>query len=31
VAASLLRAQGFDNVSDLEGGYNAWVDAHAIA
>lgn len=31
VAASLLRAQGFDNVSDLEGGYNAWFDAHAIA
>lgn len=31
VAASLLRAQGFDNVSDLAGGYNAWVDAHAIA
>lgn len=29
VAASLLRAQGFDNVSDLAGGYNAWADAHA--
>ena len=29
VAASLLRAQGFDNVSDLVGGYNAWVEAHA--
>jgi hydroxyacylglutathione hydrolase len=31
VAASLLRAQGFANVSDLAGGYNAWADAHAIA
>jgi glyoxylase-like metal-dependent hydrolase (beta-lactamase superfamily II)/rhodanese-related sulfurtransferase len=31
VAASLLRAQGFDNVSDLAGGYNAWADAHAMA
>jgi glyoxylase-like metal-dependent hydrolase (beta-lactamase superfamily II)/rhodanese-related sulfurtransferase len=31
VAASLLRAQGFDNVSDLAGGYNAWADAHALA
>lgn len=31
VAASLLRAHDFDNVSDLAGGYNAWVDAHAIA
>lgn len=31
VAASLLRAQGFENVSDLEGGYNAWADAHAMA
>jgi hydroxyacylglutathione hydrolase len=31
VAASLLRAQGFDDVSDLEGGYNAWADAHAMA
>ena len=29
VAASLLRAQGFEQVSDLAGGYNAWVDAHA--
>lgn len=28
VAASLLRAEGFDDVSDLEGGYNAWADAH---
>jgi 3-mercaptopyruvate sulfurtransferase SseA len=31
VVASLLRARGFDNVSDLAGGYNAWADAHAIA
>jgi len=31
VAASLLRAQGVDNVADLAGGYNAWVDAHAVA
>ena len=31
VAASLLRAQGFDNVSDLAGGYNAWADAHVRA
>ena len=30
VAASLLRAQGFDNVSDLAGGYNAWRDSHAV-
>jgi glyoxylase-like metal-dependent hydrolase (beta-lactamase superfamily II)/rhodanese-related sulfurtransferase len=29
VAASLLRAEGFDNVWDLAGGYNAWADAHA--
>ncbi len=31
VAASLLRAEGFDNVADLEGGYNAWADAHVSA
>ena len=31
VAASLLRAQGVDNVSDLLGGYNAWADAHVSA
>ncbi|WP_161997180.1 rhodanese-like domain-containing protein [Rhodococcus sp. YH1] len=31
VAASLLRAQGFDNVSDLLGGYNAWAEAHVPA
>lgn len=30
VAASLLRAQGFSNVTDLLGGYNAWVQAHAL-
>jgi rhodanese-related sulfurtransferase len=31
VAASLLRAEGFDDVWDLAGGYNAWLAAHAIA
>ncbi|WP_068154306.1 MBL fold metallo-hydrolase [Rhodococcus phenolicus] len=31
VAASLLRAQGFDDVSDLLGGYNAWAEAHVPA
>jgi hydroxyacylglutathione hydrolase len=31
VAASLMRAHGFENVSDLVGGYNAWADAHAVA
>jgi glyoxylase-like metal-dependent hydrolase (beta-lactamase superfamily II)/rhodanese-related sulfurtransferase len=31
VAASLLRTQGFENVSDLLGGYNAWADAHVPA
>jgi hydroxyacylglutathione hydrolase len=31
VAASLLRAQGFEDVSDLLGGYNAWADAHVPA
>jgi glyoxylase-like metal-dependent hydrolase (beta-lactamase superfamily II)/rhodanese-related sulfurtransferase len=29
VAASLLRANGIGQVSDLLGGYNAWADAHA--
>ncbi|MGE2717711.1 MBL fold metallo-hydrolase [Mycolicibacterium litorale] len=29
VAASLLRANDFEQVSDLLGGYHAWVDAHA--
>ena len=29
VAASLLRANGIEQVSDLLGGYNAWADAHA--
>jgi hydroxyacylglutathione hydrolase len=28
VAAYLLRTHGFDNVADLDGGHNAWVDAH---
>ena len=27
VAASLLRRHGFDDVSDVLGGYNAWADA----
>ncbi|MGV9748115.1 rhodanese-like domain-containing protein [Rhodococcus zopfii] len=31
VAASLLRAQGFENVSDLLGGYNAWAETHVPA
>jgi rhodanese-related sulfurtransferase len=31
VAASLLRANNFGQVSDLLGGYNAWVDAHVTA
>jgi len=31
VAASLLRAHGFDGVSDLVGGYNAWAEAHVPA
>lgn len=31
VAASLLRAQGFAAVSDLLGGYQTWVEAHATA
>jgi len=31
VAASLLRAQGFDDVWDLAGGYNAWLTGHAMA
>jgi rhodanese-related sulfurtransferase len=29
VAASVLRANGIGQVSDLLGGYNAWADAHA--
>lgn len=29
VAASLLRANGFRQASDLLGGYNAWADTHA--
>lgn len=31
VAASLLRAEGFDDVVDLIGGYNAWAEARALA
>ena len=31
VAASLLRANGFADVSDILGGYNAWRQAHPIA
>jgi hydroxyacylglutathione hydrolase len=31
VAASLLRANGFANVSDILGGYNAWTQAHPVA
>ncbi|MFD6893294.1 rhodanese-like domain-containing protein [Rhodococcus sp. NPDC060086] len=31
VAASMLRAEGFDDVSDLIGGYSAWAAAHAPA
>ena len=31
VAASLLRANGFDDVSDLKGGYQAWAQANAMA
>jgi rhodanese-related sulfurtransferase len=30
VAASLLRANGFEQVSDLQGGYNAWAQAHTV-
>jgi hydroxyacylglutathione hydrolase len=28
IAASLLRAGGFADVSDLKGGYNAWSARH---
>jgi glyoxylase-like metal-dependent hydrolase (beta-lactamase superfamily II)/rhodanese-related sulfurtransferase len=31
VAASLLRAEGFEHAADLDGGYNAWIHTHAIA
>ena len=31
VAASLLRQNGFTDVSDILGGYGAWVDAHQNA
>jgi rhodanese-related sulfurtransferase len=29
VAASLLRANGFDDVSDLAGGYHVWIEKSA--
>jgi hydroxyacylglutathione hydrolase len=29
VGASLMRANGFEHVSDLVGGYNAWAQTHA--
>jgi hydroxyacylglutathione hydrolase len=31
VAASLLRTNGFDGVSDLAGGYHAWAQANVMA
>lgn len=31
VGASLLRANGFQDVSDILGGYNAWAQSHATA
>ena len=31
VDASLMRAHGFEHVSDLAGGYNEWAQAHAFA
>jgi hydroxyacylglutathione hydrolase len=31
VAASLLRTLGFEQASDLVGGYNEWAQAHALA
>ncbi len=31
VGASLLRAHGFADVSDILGGYNAWAQAHLLA
>lgn len=31
VAASLLRRNGFNDVSDILGGYGAWADAHQNA
>lgn len=31
VGASLLRANGFSDVSDILGGYNAWAQAHPVA
>ncbi|MVU78065.1 MBL fold metallo-hydrolase [Nocardia sp. ET3-3] len=31
VAASMLRAEGFDRVSDLRGGYRAWAERRTVA
>ena len=31
VGASVLRAEGFSDVSDILGGYNAWASTHALA
>ncbi len=31
VAASLLRADGIENVSDLVGGYNAWIESSSTS
>lgn len=31
VAASMLRAEGFDRVSDLRGGYNEWAEQRSVA
>ncbi len=31
VAASLLRANGFKDVSDLLGGYNQWSESYTLA
>lgn len=31
VGASLLRANGFADVSDILGGYTAWAQAHPVA
>lgn len=30
-AASLLRREGFDDVSDILGGYGAWAESHQHA
>jgi hydroxyacylglutathione hydrolase len=31
VVSSALRSAGFDNVIELNGGYDAWAEAHAVA